>query len=199
VGPGIQPFRMQQPPTATRFLVLCVIVASAGLFGGCRAQPYEQRHTFTPRPGEIVANRDSAVRTLATVIGVRREDRRQDIPRSVEVAMRIENTGQQAATFDPNTLELVSANLRSFPRPMTTPADTVDIPPGGQIEVFARFPIPEGDAPLDITGLNLRWTLAVGEQRVPQSLSFQRAPDDHRRGYDRSPRFGVGVGIGTRF
>ena len=60
-----------------------------------------------------------AVSAMASVIGVRREDRGEGIPESVEIRLRLENDGPEPATFDPHSLELAAPpSCCRFPSPV---------------------------------------------------------------------------------
>ena len=174
--------------------VLCAAVALA-VSGGCSV--YDTRYLFEPRPLDVQSSKPGAagaepVRTLATVIGVRRRDSRSQIPASVEVRLRVDNTSPFPVSFDPGSLALFSAGLEQFPDAIARPHDPVELSPGGTAVVEAFFPLPDGRYPsdLDLSGLNLRWTLEVDGEPVTSSASFIRLPTPYYDRYD----FRIGVG-----
>lgn len=180
-------------PTALT-LVAALLVGSVG----CKSI-YNDRYKFTPFPAEARASdNDAAVRTLASVIGVRNPDEKAGVPLSVETRLQVENRGEHPVMLDPRSLRLTSGDLKRFDEPRTTPQDPITIDPGDSATMTALFPFPgdEGMAGVDLSGLNLAWVFVRGAERYPQSATFQRRPI----GYDRhhhGPEFGIGIGVGT--
>ena len=185
----------------TPLLSLCLVV----WLSGCSA--YDIKGGFVPQPAETVAQLAPAgsettgererVRTLASIIGVLKADKKAARPRSAEVKLRIENRTDEAVTLDPASVELVGGDLESFPPPIE-PRTAVMIEPGATRTVRLLVPFPEER--VDLSGLNLQWALEVGDRRETQSVSFRRRERDY--GYDGypggagRPRIGVGVGVG---
>src|SRR5512133_3592707 len=101
--------------------------------GGC--SDYVGPYQYFPRPAMAYLRSTSttapspAVSAVASVIGVRRADHKLGIPTSVEVHLRIDNTGPQPVILDPNTFELTDGTLSSFPPPMVTPSQQLDLAP----------------------------------------------------------------------
>lgn len=157
---------------------------------------YDSRYRFRPHPAEVRLG-DADARTLVSVVGVR--NARNDQPRSVEIALRIENRGGDTLALDPATLELTSGGLERFPRPVIDPPGRIEIRPGSDAQITALFPYPtdeRGDPRrLDLNGMNLRWTLERNGERIAQSATFDRREDTTRP--NRSPNFGIGIGVGT--
>ena len=176
-----------------RGAVLTLLVA-AGLAGGCSV--YDSRYFFDPAPADVASARPGAeeapARTLVSVLGVRRPDKESDLPAGVEVRLRVDNTSPYRVLFDSSTLVLFSAGLDRFPDPIRHPADPVDLGPGDSAVVDASFPFPDGRTPsdMDLSGLNVRWTLVIDGQPVTSSTGFSRQPTGY---YDRH-RHRVGVG-----
>jgi hypothetical protein len=175
-----------------RVLAAGVVLA---LWAGCSV--YETRYAFEPRPVDVAAAKPGAgdaepVHTLVSVIGVRREDRKSQLPASVEVRLRVENTSPFAVTFDPASLALFSAGLERFPDPIARPEGPVDVAPSDNAVIEAFFPFPEGRGAgdFDLNGLNLRWTLEVGGHPVTGSASFLRLPTVYYGHY----HYRVGIG-----
>jgi hypothetical protein len=172
-----------------------VLVGVAVMLGGCSV--YNSRYVYEPRPIDVLSAKPGAddaapARTLVTVVGVRREDAKAQLPASVEVRLRVENTSPFPVAFDPATLTLFSAGLERFPDAIVRPDAPIALQPADSIVVEAFFPLPEGRTPgeLDLGGLNLQWTLEVGGQAVTNSASFVRLPTAY---YDRyHDRIGVG-------
>lgn len=190
-------------------LRLCTIsIIGIGLMG-CSA--YDTHYKYEPHPADVPVSVNGhsgpAVKALVTVMGLRRENKKLNIPTSVHVGLRFENVSDQAVRFDPSSLVLVAADLDQFPSPTTIPSDPVEVEPGKVGQVEAYFPFPGGKYPggFDLSGLNLRWTLEVGGQAVPGSATFSIRRLDHYQThpgvygggiFDGNGGTGVGVGVG---
>ena len=114
------------------------------------------------------------------------------MPPGVEVRLRVDNTSPYQVTFDPAMLVLFSAGLERFAEPIARPAEPIDLAPGGSGMIDASFPFPETGTPedMDLSGLNVRWTLVIDGESVTSSATFLRLPTGY---YDRYPhRIGVG-------
>jgi len=184
------------------------------LVTGC--SPYINDIYYTPHPAvaEVqVATTQPAqvatppVTTYATIVGVRREDRDQHIPLSVEVRLRLENHGSQAVSFDPHTLDLTNGELVVFPPPIVRPPQAFSILPGQPAIVQANFPLPPGFS-YDGAGmatLQLHWDVQIDGHVVQQMAKFHRAhryyyydpywdypPYGYGYPYDGYPFIGVG-------
>jgi hypothetical protein len=157
---------------------------------GCSV--YELQYVYEPAPFEAAAAGDEPVRALVSVIGVRRADRASGLPPSVEVRLRIENDSQATVSLDPAGLELVSADLQSFPEPIVRPPGGLEIPPGESRVIATYFPFPLGrrTSDLDLDGLNVRFRLRIAGRETTTSAGFARHPWAY---YDRYPRR-IGVG-----
>ena len=132
--------------------------------------------------------------TLLSVIGVRRADNDSQLPRSVEVRLRVENTSPFRVKFDPGSVALFSAGLQRFPDPILHPPATADLGPGESVVMEAFFPFPDDESfsDFDLSGLNVRWTMDIDGHQITSSASFARLPQAY---YDRYPnRIGVGYG-----
>jgi hypothetical protein len=163
----------------------------------CGCSVYNSRYVYAPRPVEVESVKPGAddaepARTLVTVVGVRRDDEESQLPASVEVRLRVENTSPFPVAFDPGTLALFSAGLDRFPDPIVRPEGSVALEPAGSAIVEAFFPLPDGQRPsdLDLSGLNVQWTLEVGGHAVTSSASFLVLPTAY---YDRY-HYRIGVG-----
>jgi hypothetical protein len=186
---------MSQATARSKRRCTSALIGAAVVLGGCSV--YNSRYVYEPRPIDVEAPRPGAedaepARTLVTIVGVRRADDKAQLPASVEVRLRVENTSPYPVEFDPGSLALFSAGLERFADPIVRPGTAVALEPADSAVVEAYFPFPEGRAPgdLDLSGLNLRWSLQVGGQPVTSSASFVRLPDAY---YDRY-HYRVGVG-----
>lgn len=170
-------------------------LAGLALAAGCSI--YDSRYDYPPGPVDVMSAKpgDSAaepVHTLISMRGVRKEDAKSDIPASVEVMLRVENTTAWEVTLEPKMLSLFSADLSKFPEPILVPLDMRAIAPGGSAVLQAFFPFPDGRIPgdFDLDGLNVQWTLKIDGQDVTSSATFCRFPEAY---YERYPnRVGVG-------
>lgn len=165
------------------------------MLGGCSV--YNTRYAYTPAPVDVATTRPGdgdggPVRTLISVIGVRREDPKSELPASVEVRFRVENTSSHPVTFDPATLTLYSAGLEPFPDPIVRPGGPIELPPDGVAVVEAYFPLAGDGHPSahDLNGLNVRWTLDIDGEPVTSSASFTRRPVPYYERY----HYHIGVG-----
>ncbi|MHC4081697.1 MAG: hypothetical protein ACYS15_11630 [Planctomycetota bacterium] len=167
----------------------------ATVLSGCSV--YNWRYVYEPRPVDIQTTKPGAddaepARTLVTVVGVRREDSKSQLPASVEVRLRVENTSPFPVAFDPASFVLFSAGLERFPDPIVQPEGPVTVAPAGTAVVKAFFPFPDdrGASDLDLSGLNLRWTIEVDGYAATSSASFLALPTAY---YDRY-HYRIGVG-----
>lgn len=167
------------------------LLAALALNTGCSTY-YE--HRFAPAPVEVDLFVDgeaqSQARGLVTVHGIRRPaDGRGAV---VEARLRLENLGSNPVQLLPETLVLVSADLREMGSAQVSP------PPEpiaqGEMGTYAvEFELPEGNTPddYDLQGLNLKWEVDFGARRVLTGITFERslAP------YSREPRVSLGFGV----
>ncbi len=165
--------------------------------GGCSI--YDSRYVFGPKPVDVESAVPGAtdvepVRTLVSVVGVRRADDEAQLPASIEVRFRVENTSPASVTLDPTSLVLFSADLKQFPAPIVEPLDPFDVEPQASAVVEAFFPFPDeaGPADFDLSGLNVRWAMRIGGQPVTSSASFTRRREVYY------PRHSFHFGIGYR-
>ncbi len=155
-------------------------------------------HGFQPAPLEAEVRTEavqgSQVRALVTVLGIEKGvDGARD--RAV-VRMRLENIGSAAARLETDSLSFVSADLQPFGPAVVQPPDSKEIPPGGNATFDCGFPLPEGKGPydLDLSGVNLRFTVAFSDKKVTTGMTFQRTD---WRYYDPGySRIHVGIGMG---
>jgi len=156
---------------------LFVIVLTVAALGGC--SQYVDGYRYAPQPALVpVASSNpqehSPVTTLVSVVGVRRRDAKENLPASVEIRVRLENTGSQPVLFDPGSLRLATGDLESFPPPQTLPPGPQTIGAGQVAEVRAYFPFPPGRSydTMNLASLLLTWNLQIGQQNVPERTQF---------------------------
>ena len=175
-----------------RAAAACALAALAS----CTASRWYE-HRFQPAPLEVQVSSESVpgtqVRSLVTVMGIERG--KDGKPDAAIVRMRLENLGSVPALLDAPSSSLLSADLKAFAAPALATSASTEIPPGGTGEFDLEFPLPEGTRPyqLDLSGLNLRFTLAFLDKRVTTGMTFSRVD---WRYYDPGPRVHVGVGMG---
>ncbi|MHC5002516.1 MAG: hypothetical protein ACYTJ0_05275 [Planctomycetota bacterium] len=165
---------------------IAIIAAALPALAACST--YESS-TFLPRLAEVrTVLRDvpeGAVRSLATITGVRRADGGAGLPRSVEARLRVENDSAMEVTVDPGRLRMVSRDLEPLPAPRTEPAGVQQVPAGGSTTIRALFPLDDG-IDHDLAGLVLEWSLEIGGSTRSQSATFER------RYPHSSPHYGYG-------
>lgn len=167
-----------------------VMILLSGLLSlvGCSA--YHGGYEYEPRPVEVRLLHDESpsageVRTLVTIIGVRRADDELAQPRSVEARVRVDNASELTVTIDPASLSLTDADVNRFDPPRTEPRSVVAVEPSESATISAWFAFPDGSA--DMAGLHLNWVLMdIHGGQHPQSATFSR------RVYEPSRRFGYG-------
>jgi hypothetical protein len=176
---------------------------SVGIFGAifglpllCGCSSYVGDFQYVPHPAlaEIPPNppdKDPPVSAFASVMGVHRADRDEDIPQAVEVRFRLENNGPHTVTFDPQSLELMTGDLLGFDPPIVHPAHPVTISPSDVVMVDAFFPFPPGHSyhDTDMDSLQLRWREQIDQSPVSQSTSFRRIYG-YRYSYGPDPYWG---------
>lgn len=185
-----------------RLLQLCGVVGMLGMVGGCSV--YVDGYRYVPRPGvaEVrAATTEPAgvpVTVLATVIGVRREDKKEGIPASVEVRLRVEASGGETVTFDPQTLELSTGTLMGFGRVMVRPAGAVSLGANQSAEFSAYFPFAGGRSwdNTDMSTLQMRWLVVIHGQTVRQVTDFHMVvPVYYYYGEPYGYPYGYGAGF----
>ncbi|MEE9211563.1 MAG: hypothetical protein V3U29_02815 [Phycisphaeraceae bacterium] len=170
-----------------------VLIGSLTVAAGCSA--YHSGYYYAPKPADlfVAAAADETPGTahlLVSVIGVRRADKKAGEPASVEVRMRVVNTGERPVSLEPGSLELVSGDLERFDTPRVEPAAGLSVAPGETGLVTALFDFPEGKRPrdVDLDTLSLNWTLRLGDEPVRGTTTFtQRYPYYHHGYYHRYP------------
>jgi len=161
----------------------CSVLLAASfiaLLAGCSQYNYD--YQYAPRPA--IANIPSPntqqstppVAVQISVIGVRYDDSRDNIPPSVEIRLRMDNNGPNTVTFDPHSLSLVNGELMQFMPPIVQPPQAATLPPATSTVYSAFFPFPTGHSyyDIDMESLQLRWLLQLDGKKVGQIVDFHR-------------------------
>lgn len=171
---------------------------SAGLLGlaACTSPYYDHRFQPAPLEAEVSTQAvpEAQLRALITVLAIERG--KDKVPDRAIVRFRLENLGSVPAKLDVPTLSLVSADLMAFDPPAELSGECGDIEPGKDAVCDFAFPLPRGLHPdqLDLSGLNLRFTVLFKEHRVTHGATFRRVDWLYYDPY--YPRVSVGVGVG---
>jgi len=99
-----------------------------------------------------------------------------DVPESVEVRMRIEDTGTDPITFDPQSLQLIDGSLMAF-MPARVQQTPVILQPTDAASVDALFPFPPGYSPdnTNMSSVELRWQVQIDKgAQIAQVVDFHR-------------------------
>ena len=146
------------------------------LLAGC-ASTYDSNYRFQPRPASIetvhTEGSGPLARTLVSVTGVRRGT--SEAGPAIELRMRVENVSGTDLELDPHSLELVSADVQTFGPPLIEPPSLI-IPAEGVTTFDVLFPIPESafDQPIDLSSINLRWSLFHDGRVLTHEATFDR-------------------------
>jgi len=146
---------------------------------GC--SDYLSDYYYLPRPAlaEVPAtqpNQPPAVSTLASVIGIHKADAKPAIPQSVQIRIRLENTGTGLLHFDPVSLQLTTGDLFEFDHPLLPEALPNVLQPGQPIAFDVFFPFPPGhDANnVRLDSLQLQWMVQAGDRHIREVINFHR-------------------------
>jgi hypothetical protein len=123
---------------------------------------------------------------MASIIGVRYDDPRDQIPSSVEVRLRVDNNGPASVVFSPTTMELSNGELQRFPPAIIRPPDPVSLAQGQSAYVTAYFPFPPGHSyyDTDYSAFQLQWQVQISGKIVGQGANFRRVYTTY---YDYGP------------
>jgi hypothetical protein len=170
------------------------------LMVGCAAG-YEDYY-YLPHPGmaAIPATQPSQpplVTAFATVVGINGPDDRSGRLPTVATRLRLHNNGPETVTFDPHSISLSTSDLVPFPAPILNTTSLLTIAPGDTAMISADFPFPDGRTPaqLDLSSLQLRWSVRTGTGTAEQTLNFQRHIDRsyyYSNPYWDDPYYGYG-------
>jgi hypothetical protein len=162
---------------------------------GC--SQYVSDVSFVPRPAvadvpPTPPQTISPVSALASVIGVRYDDPRDQIPSSIEVRLRLDNNGPGSVVFSPTTMELSNGELQKYPPPIINPPDPVPLSPGQSAYVTAYFPFPPGHSyyDTDYSSLQLRWQVQIAGKVVGQGAYFRQTYPYYYYDYGPYPYWG---------
>ncbi len=147
---------------------------------GC--SPYMDGYQYVPHPAlaNIPATQPSLPPPLsvyASIIGVRYEDAKEQLPDCIEVRFQLNNNGPQTVTFDPHTLTLNDGTMIPLAPPILRPSDSVTLAPLQSTTYNAYFPFAPGhDADsTDLNSLQLRWMVMLDNLGVNQAVLFNRS------------------------
>lgn len=150
-----------------------MLLLLALLLGGCSSF---ESNSYAPKLAEVrtLVGSDGdelSVRTIATIVGVRRADARAGIPRLIETRLRVENNSRLELEVDPSDITLVTRDLVTVPKPWVQPLGLQRYPPGSTGTITASFPLEKDQ---DLSGLILEWKLRIGASVKSQSATFER-------------------------
>lgn len=190
-----------------RSILLLLALSLVSVLVGC--SPYVGDYQYYPRPAlaEIPSTQPQAepppLSVLASIVGVRYEDRGANLPSSVEVRLQVENNSEQPAIFEAGSLALINGELLTFGPPILfPPATRIQLQPMQQMTMTAFFPFPPGRSYVntDLNSFQLQWTATVEGRRVKQVVYFRRIAPVYYRPYDPyyyGPYYGPAVGFST--
>jgi len=179
-----------------RFDLAAVAPTLAIAFAACTTSPYYD-YRFDPAPQEVQVSDNSLpsaqARALVTVLGIERE--REGQKARVLIRVRLENIGSTTASFVPESLSLLTADLQPFEPASVHPPEIKILGAGESATYDCCFPLPGDKKPsdLDLGGLNVRFDVAFETSRVPIGMTFQRTDWEY---YYDEPRVHVGFGVG---
>ncbi len=168
-----------------------VLVAMLAMLPACTSTTWRGR--FTPTPAEaVVQEADGAepvARILMSVRGAERPGGDPEADFEMIVRLRVENESAEPLTLALDRFLLLDAALEAFGRPRVLPpqddAPTVDadaladgVAPGAFALLELAFPFPPGRGPgdLNLSGLNLRGAVVLGDTELPVGATFARTP-----------------------
>ena len=180
-------------------IVHLIIGAALLISVGCGT--YDARFAYEPAPAETRLTEtgqpeaEPVGRMLTSIIGVRRNDPNIDHPNTVQVRLRIENDGPQTIRINPTSLQLLTGNLREFGSPSTEPSGAVDVPTGERASLDAYFPFPPetNSENLNLSGLNLKLDMRIGERTEQRSVNFHRLEYRYEPRYRSRYKYGLGI------
>ncbi|HTW94264.1 MAG TPA: hypothetical protein VMD30_05705 [Tepidisphaeraceae bacterium] len=147
------------------------------LVTGCEQETYY----YSPNPAiaqipPTPPQQSPPLTAMATVVGVVDANQKQGIPESVDVRLRLEDTGTDPISFDPRSMDLIDGSLMEFlpPRVQQTP---VTLQPTEAASVDALFPFPPGYSAsnTNMSSMELRWQVQIGKGApIVQVVDFHR-------------------------
>jgi len=167
-----------------------VLALSLATFAPGCASHYS--HRFAPAPVEVDlfvdGDADAQARGLVTVKGIRRPDDGKNAV--VEARLRIENLGSKPALLVTESLSLVSADLRDMGKARVAPSpEPIERGAVGVYDVEFELPSGKDLDDYDLAGVNFKWEVDFGDQRLLTGLTFERV-----YGPARDPQVSFGFG-----
>jgi hypothetical protein len=160
---------------------LGVLFCGLLMMGVVGCSQYDDAYHFTPSPvnAQIPGTQPSdppPVTTEVSIVGVRWDDPHNHIPPSIEIRMRMDNDSPENVVFDPMTMHLSTAQLVPFSAPIIRPPQPITVGPSQSAYLTAYFPFPSGQSQdsMDLSSLQLKWQLAIGDRHVGQIANFTR-------------------------
>jgi hypothetical protein len=160
---------------------VAVLFCGLLLMGVLGCSQYDDNYHFTPSPvtAQIPGTQPSdqpPVTTEVTIVGVRWDDPSNHVPPSIEIRMRMDNDSAENVTFDPMGIQLTTGQLVRFQPPIVRPPQPINIGPSQSAFLTGYFPFPAGQSQdtMDLSSLQLKWQLAIGERHVGQIANFTR-------------------------
>jgi len=125
---------------------------------------------------DIPTDHQAGIQMLVSLASVR-ADEKTGMPAGIEARIRLEDHTDAPARIEPGSLELVGANLESFPAPRVSPPGGLEVEPGGRAVLSALFPFPADEARGSdaLASVNLRWRVEAGGKTYGHGLTFHRA------------------------
>lgn len=150
-------------------LLPLVLLAACSSYYGYEYAPAPLEAEVRPR-----SDAEPAGRVLLTVRGVRKAD--DGRPAEVELRIRVENLGAAPFSLDTDDLVLLTADLRPLDAPRIEPGPNPRVGPGEVVTLDLYFPFAPGDDPeeLDMSGLNVRWTVRFDDHVTTSTSTFER-------------------------
>jgi hypothetical protein len=148
--------------------------------GGC--SPYVDDYYYTPRPAMVQVQQATSqpsappAAAMISVVGVRYADDSAHLPETVEINMRLDNTGTEQVNFDPRSLVLTNGQFIAFGQAVVDPPTPVSLAPNQSAILDVLFPFPQGLTyrNSDLESLQLRWQVQIGSTPVGQTADFRR-------------------------
>jgi hypothetical protein len=166
----------------TRILYLLMGVLGLAWAGGC--SPYVDDYYYTPHPAMVQVQATSQpspsapppLAAMISVVGIRYADDSAHLPETVEINVRLDNTGTETVNFDPRSMALTNGQFVAFGQAIVDPPTPVTLAPNQSAILDVLFPFPPGLTyrNSDLESLQLRWQVQIGASPVGQQAEFRR-------------------------